>query len=124
MSVPQHHIHRWTRRGMIMLSGIAVISMVIVEIYAQINIKPLMGKGPSIGEFTQPYVNAITQLGLVGIIGLLLTSTYWNRVVSAQQSDEHEIDSRWGLILTSFVLIPTYLIVTYFVSVVSITRWL
>ncbi|NOK58549.1 MAG: hypothetical protein GFH27_549279n355 [Chloroflexi bacterium AL-W] len=122
MNQEMYPLRKWTIVGILVLVNVAFFSILAVEIYAQINIRPLMGRGPSVSEFVQPYLYAITQLGILGLLGLLLTSTYWKWAISRAESDNEPSTTRKRrLIQASFVLIPIWLMLVYFVGVVFIT---
>ncbi len=115
MSKEKHFIRKWTLIGILVLSNIAVLSILAVYVYAQIKVAPLMGRGPSIGEFLQPYVNAIFQIGIVGIVGLLLTAMYWWWVESGKKPDHSDTDRR-RVVQISLMLVPSWLMIIYFVA--------
>jgi len=78
-----------------------------------------MGRGPSISEFLEPYMSAIFQLGMVGMIGLLLTAMYWWRVESGKKPDRRGM-IRSKLVQLSFVLVPSLSMLMYFIAKVSL----
>jgi len=103
---------------------VALLSIIIIFMYAYIRVRPLMGVGPSVSEFLEPYINAIIQLGVVGLIGLLLTNAYWRLTVLRGKLDHNRFPVRPRTILISLILVPLWLMAVYYVSKVYIAQWL
>jgi len=117
-------LRRWTLVGILLLGNLALLAFIAVFIYAQIKIRPLMGAGPSVSEFLDPYVNAIFQLTLVGVAGLLLTHAYWRFTVLAKRVDHEGWRPSSGFIIISLVLVPIWLMFIYYIGKVYIPQWL
>jgi uncharacterized membrane protein YidH (DUF202 family) len=83
-----------------------------------------MGAGPSVSEFLDPYVNAIFQLTLVGVAGLLLTHAYWRFTVLAKRVDHEGWRPNSRLIIISLALVPIWLMFVYYIGKVYIPQWL
>lgn len=63
MNNEKQSLRKWTLSGVLVLSSVAVLRVFTVYTYAHIKVRPLMGRGPSIHKFLEPYMSAIFQLG-------------------------------------------------------------
>lgn len=108
--------------GVLILVNLAFLTFIAVFIYAQVKIRPLMGAGPSVSEFLEPFINAIFQLTAVGLAGLLITYGYWRFALSRSNVDDDQRQMR--MIGISLILVPLWLMLVYYVSKVYAPEWL
>lgn len=108
--------------GVLILVNLAFLTFIAVFIYAQVKIRPLMGAGPSVSEFLEPFINAIFQLTAVGLAGLLITYGYWRFALSRSNVEDDQRQMR--MIRISLILVPLWLMFVYYVSKVYAPDWL
>lgn len=106
----------------LILINLAFLTFIAVFIYAQVKIRPLMGAGPSVSEFLEPFINAIFQLTTVGIAGLLITCVYWRFTLSRRKGEDDQRQMR--MIKISLILVPLWLMLVYYVGKVYVPGWL
>jgi len=75
--IPMKLLLRWVLISTLTLRNAVVLAILVVVIYARISVGAMMGRGPSVSEFAEPYIWLIVNSSLVGWLALAATSLYW-----------------------------------------------